>query len=174
MPPAERLRVFRHLADEGRAAVRPFVAPFRAGLLQLSPEARAAWALGLVWDLAVYEPDPWQADGSDTATPPERLIAPRAGRPVSPITGRPKGAGDCEDLAILLVSILQELDVVSRMDWLEQEEAAENHVSVEIRAPRGWLWADPSVEGAFVGEHPYAAARRMGFIHRAELGASRA
>lgn len=172
MPPAERLRVFRRLADEGRAIVRAWVAPYRAGLVQLSPEARAAWALGLVWDVAEYQPDPpgeW-----DTASPVGHSTWPHPGRPLSPVTGREKGAGDCEDLAILLVAVLQELDVVSRMDWLEQPDAEENHVSVEVRAPRGWLWADPSVEGAFVGEHPYAAARRMGFIHRAELGASRA
>lgn len=93
---------------------------------------------------------------------------------MSPVTGQPKGAGDCEDLAILLAAILAELRVPWRIDWLEQPGSAENHVSVEVRTADGWQWADPSVEGAEIGEHPYAAARRMGMVHRAELGAQRA
>lgn len=69
--------------------------------------------------------------------------------------------GMCADLGPLLSSVLCELNVPNRLQWIDQIGAAANHLTVQVRLdPDGWQYADPSILGARVGETPYEALER--------------
>lgn len=73
--------------------------------------------------------------------------------------------GDCDRLGTLLAGLCCLCGLISRVNWLEQPGQALDHVSVEIMLDGRWLWAEPSVPGAVLGEDPYAAVRRLGAWH---------
>lgn len=70
--------------------------------------------------------------------------------------------GDCEDLTPLLAAIATNLGIPWHIEWIDQPEQALNHVALKLRVDGAWLWADPSVCGARLGEDPYAAIERLG------------
>ncbi len=74
--------------------------------------------------------------------------------------------GDCEDLSALLMAVLYLLGFESRIVWIDQPGQAYNHVSLQVRLSDQWVWAEPSLEGAYLGEHPYAAMRRLDAFHK--------
>jgi hypothetical protein len=45
--------------------------------------------------------------------------------------------------------------------WLAQPRAPLDHVAAHADHGAGAQWAEPSVEGARLGEHPYDAAARL-------------
>lgn len=75
-----------------------------------------------------------------------------------------RGGGDCEERAMLLVALCSADGIGGELAWLTQEGAPLDHVSALV-----WLggdaavWADATVPGARLGEHPRAAARRTGY-----------
>lgn len=70
--------------------------------------------------------------------------------------------GDCEDLTPLLAAILAALGIASEVVWLSQPDRTLNHVVLQVAIDGEWLWADPSVCGARLGEDPYDAIERLG------------
>lgn len=86
--------------------------------------------------------------------------------------------GMCADLSALLSSVLCELGVYNRLQWIDQIGAKANHLTVQVwidddRFPStadendtGWQYADPSIPHARVGETPYEALERGNFWDR--------
>ena len=71
--------------------------------------------------------------------------------------------GDCEDRAALFAALMRVRGATVRLVWLGDERAPEDHVTVELWDGSAWLWADPTVPGARIGEEPHAAAARTGY-----------
>jgi transglutaminase-like putative cysteine protease len=78
--------------------------------------------------------------------------------------------GDCEDLVVALVALMLAAGLDARVVWQEQSGAPLNHVTAQVRlpTPKGpeWVWADPTVKGARLGEEPHDAAARLGQFHK--------
>lgn len=74
------------------------------------------------------------------------------------------GGGDCKALSVLLVALLTALGYPARASWLDEPENAVDHVAVLVRLKPNsqFVWADPSIEGARLGENPHDAAFRLG------------
>lgn len=70
--------------------------------------------------------------------------------------------GDCEDRAILFSALAAANGYRVQIVWDEQAGAPEDHVTCRLMLGGKWLWADPTVVGARIGEHPQDAARRTG------------
>ena len=94
--------------------------------------------------LLPYKPDP---AGVDVVCPPERTMAE---------------GGDCEDRALLFAAVAKAKGASVQIVWVEQSGAPQDHVSVKIERNGAWLWADPTVVGARIGEAPADAAARTG------------
>lgn len=80
--------------------------------------------------------------------------------------------GDCEDLAVVLVALLLAAGLQARVKWQDQPGQALNHVTVLVMLPEGvptWVWADPTVRGAQLGEEPHAAAQRLNQLDKLGL-----
>lgn len=79
--------------------------------------------------------------------------------------------GNCEDLSTALVALLMRLGITARAVWIPQPDRDLNHVAVQVQvSPSEWLWADPSIAGAKLGEDPYSALRRLSpNMHPADL-----
>jgi transglutaminase-like putative cysteine protease len=69
--------------------------------------------------------------------------------------------GDCEDWAVLAAALASLLDVPWKLRWLRQPGSAWDHVTLELQPGDTWEWAEPSIAGAQLGEHPYTAAARL-------------
>lgn len=76
------------------------------------------------------------------------------------------GIGDCDDAAGTLGALLRVIGVPVR--WGVLGAGAELHVCPLAALAGRWHWLEPTVPGARLGEHPYAAAARTGYT-RAEL-----
>lgn len=79
-----------------------------------------------------------------------------------------RDGGDCEERSVYLVArvtaraALTRAGVRAELGWIPQEWAPLDHVTARVYIPgRAWLWADATVPGAAVGEHPWTAARRL-------------
>lgn len=77
--------------------------------------------------------------------------------------------GDCKAVSVVFCAAMAALKVPCRVVWVDQPAASLNHVSAVVWLDGRWQWADASVRGAWVGEPPYAAARRLGASDRSEL-----
>lgn len=82
--------------------------------------------------------------------------------------------GDCEDLVALLIAICMVAGLQAEPRWLDQPGSPLNHITSVVLVDDKWLWADPTVVGARLGEHPYAAFNRTSSWHKiasaSELG----
>lgn len=90
--------------------------------------------------------------------------------------------GDCEDMATLFVAMCACVGISARLAWLEQPSARLNHVTAQVFLPKAsgllsrgpaspqWLWAEPTISSAKIGQHPYDAARFHGTSERRKLG----
>jgi len=86
--------------------------------------------------------------------------------------------GDCEDMAVLFVAMAACVDIQAKLIWLEQPKARLNHVTTKVLVndPGGlfrkssgdsqWMWAEPTIRKAKVGQHPYDAAKWHGSANR--------
>jgi transglutaminase-like putative cysteine protease len=74
-----------------------------------------------------------------------------------------RNGGDCEDLATLFVALAFANRWAARIAWINQPGQPLNHVTAQIQPKQGgpWVWAEPSLLGARLGEHPYVAASRL-------------
>lgn len=174
-PPALREAMLSILADEGIPVVAPLAARVRAEAWREAPgegpfEASARLAqklLDAVHDLVEYRPDPVDGLVDFFSRVPE-TIRPRRGTPRSRLTGRTQGLGDCEDMSVLATSLLRAVGLRARPVWLSQPGAFQNHVALEVFLPTAShpsglpVWAEATIEGARVGEHPYTVVERVG------------
>ncbi len=76
--------------------------------------------------------------------------------------------GDCEDMGVMLAAINGLLGLKSRLVWIYQPGHSLNHLSTQLNVNGEWIWEDPSIRGAKLFEHPYAALQRLGTT-RADL-----
>jgi transglutaminase-like putative cysteine protease len=79
--------------------------------------------------------------------------------------------GDCEDLSVLLVSLARCVGLKARVKWLDQPGYRLNHVSALMVIDGREQWAEASVSGARLGEHPWDAASRVKQTDRLGLDA---
>lgn len=70
--------------------------------------------------------------------------------------------GDCEERAVWLAAALAAARIPAELVWLSQPGQEADHVTVRAHLDGRWLWADPTVPGARLGEHPQDAADRVG------------
>ena len=70
--------------------------------------------------------------------------------------------GECKALSTTLVALYRALGLRPRVVWVDQPGAPLNHVTAKVWIDGGWLWAEPSVRGAMLGESPYDALARAG------------
>lgn len=150
-PPASRVKALEQLADQGATLdqVKALAAGFTGDArLRAEQVLAAAQALG------------WHAD------PP--------GEWFQPVLATLAVGGDCEDLAAALVALARAAGLRARIAWLDQPEYPQNHVTAQISfdpmsvpgSQATWLWAEPSVDGAALGEDPYVAANARSALVR--------
>jgi hypothetical protein len=111
-----------------------------------APRAIAAEALRAVQSLPVV------------ADPPGREV-------FQPVAATLQIGGDCEDHSAALVTVLELNGIPTRLVWMTLEpEFPLNHISAQISLDGGitWQWAEPSVIGAQIGQHPLQAAEMLG------------
>jgi hypothetical protein len=133
-------------------------------------------------DLMVYSPDPKDPvtgeqleEFADIET---LMFSGRFPDQVSPVTGKPKGDGDCEDMAEVFVALVRATGREAFVRWLDQPGLPQNHVAAAVCpsaqggamfAPGGCWWAEATLPGAAIGEDPYDALRRLGPAHRGRV-----
>lgn len=76
--------------------------------------------------------------------------------------------GDCEELAALVVALARVVGIPGEVRWMDQPNHPLNHVTALLYVNGQWVWAEASVVGAQLGEHPQAAATRL--AQRSRLG----
>ena len=78
------------------------------------------------------------------------------------------GIGDCDCSARAYLALARAAGLQAGLATLGDPPT---HVAPVVRVddPEGWAWAETSVRGAQLGEHPIAAARRLGVKVRPEL-----
>jgi hypothetical protein len=187
IPPEERKSILNAMArDASRSEAVESLARFVVDTLRRqgrwTPESIAQGIIEVVPMVVEYHPD--EQSHLDFYQPVALTIRPHAGNPVSPLTGRPKGRGDCEDMAVVFAAIALAVPHVGgpqmggEVEWMPQDGLPQNHVTSIATAPAsiyanqltqaastlpsGWAWAETTIPGARIGEHPYAALARVG------------
>lgn len=139
--PEQKVRALGQLASDW--AMRPVVRSMAAG--------RSIELLLSAVQLLPYVDDP---TSSDIVCDPSEVIA--------------KG-GDCDDRAVLFAALAKVAGYRAVIVWQSQDGAPQDHVTVKVWRDGAWLWADPTVPGARIGEEPHAAVDRLG-RHAERLG----
>jgi hypothetical protein len=85
----------------------------------------------------------------------------------APITLR-RAVGDCDCHARLVFALLLAGGLRPRLAFLHRD-GGPIHVLVQVHHAGAWVWLETTVKGARFGEHPVAAARRLGVI-RSDVG----
>jgi len=181
-PVAFREALFDAMADEGVPIVRPIAQRISSMVWQAHCAANGGrcmrsdlqfqqeLAQSLLWavhDLTEYKPDPVRGMTDFVSRVGETIRARRkTGRSV--LTGYMRGIGDCEDMSILYVSLARALGFRANTLWVQQDGAFQNHVAAVIYvptviAPSGApMWAETTIDGARLGEHPWVVVERLG------------
>jgi hypothetical protein len=76
------------------------------------------------------------------------------------------GAGDCDCSARALLALYRAAGLQAGLATLGKPPT---HVAPVVKLAGAWTWAETSLRGAMLGEHPIAAARRLGVSVRPEL-----
>jgi hypothetical protein len=106
------------------------------------PTRRASMALAFVQHL------PWRNEGT-------KEVYQSAVRSL-------KTGGNCHDLSVVLVALLYAMGQTdARITWVKQDGAPLEHVTVQVRTPKGWCYTETTIPGAQLCEDPYAAERRL-------------
>lgn len=131
------------------------------------------WLMERVHDFVDYTPD---FEGREIFQPVQSTVWNGQGRTISPITGRRKGADDCEGLAAVVVSWAIALGIRAGNVWNDQPGAAQNHVLGEACSggtyPVDWTGCIPietTIPGAFPGESTAQAINRIGPVYRSRI-----
>jgi transglutaminase-like putative cysteine protease len=153
--PSVRLAWLEELADRGALdpEIRAFAARAHDTLAELratDPAARMLTAVHSLVTIGHYELWP---DACDLYQTPRTTF----------LTLR----GDCKAWSSLFVAMCRATGVRARCEWLPQPGEDWDHVSAVVLTATGWQWAEPSIAGARIGEHPYAAAKRLRTGHTA-------
>jgi len=69
--------------------------------------------------------------------------------------------GDCEELASLVVALARVVGIPGEVKWMDQPNHPLNHVTAILFLGGQWMFAEASVIGAQLGEHPQTAATRL-------------
>lgn len=109
--------------------------------------------------LVEYEHDPDHREEYNRA---ETSLVPARGAAMSPLTGKPKGKGDCEDMAVLFVAMARSLGMSSSVVWVSQPDEPASHVAASLAVDGASEWVETTIPGARIGEAPYIAAARLG------------
>lgn len=182
--PDDRKGILQEMAEEGAHApkvqwvTRGVIAGLARSLGRTpTPVEIAQGLLDALYALVEYRSDP--ASDEDFYQPVCLTLRPVPGNPISPLTGLPKGAGDCEDTSVLFAALALAVPLVSgipmsaNVQWLDQPGDPQNHVAASVTLPTGALWVETTLPGARVGEHPYDALRRLGNVHAQRLTGTR-
>lgn len=73
------------------------------------------------------------------------------------------GAGDCDDSARLLAALSIASGIPARVVLVKNSQGEESHVAAQVYVNGGWSWAETTFPALF-GEHPRAAAERLGLL----------
>lgn len=147
----------------------------RLGRVPTSQEV-AQGLLDALYELVEYQGDP--AGDLDYYQSSLITLRPVPGNPVSALTRRPKGSGDCEDTSVLFSALANAVPLVcglpmhGTVQWLDQPGDPQNHVAAKVFAeglPSDGAWVETTLPSARIGEHPYEALRRLGNAHAARL-----
>lgn len=76
------------------------------------------------------------------------------------------GTGDCDCSARALLALYRAAGLQAGLATLGDPPT---HVAPVVKLGGAWTWAETSLRGAMLGEHPIAAARRLGVSVRPEL-----
>jgi hypothetical protein len=152
MPPGKRLELLNALADE--SVTDPEVQTLSAKLWELAGRDQTRYA-----QLALYAAQqlPYVAD------PPGTDVFCNAGRTI--VRG-----GDCDKKVVVLLALARSRGVQGRPVWMLQPWSNMDHVSAELKTAGRLEWADATLPGAALGEHPYLALMRLGTPNADKLG----
>jgi transglutaminase-like putative cysteine protease len=80
------------------------------------------------------------------------------------------GAGDCDDSARALMALALALGLRARLETLPPLSSGRTpkHVAAQLFVDGAWRWAETTIAGE-LGEHPVAAARRLGVVTRGDI-----
>ena len=175
-PSEDREEMLNALADEGantktirniaRSAIGKLAVELKREPTDLELSQRL---LDTVHQLVQYGDDP--ADGEQYSRVVTTLM-PVDGMEISPITGLPKGRGDCDDMAVLFSSMCRAAAMHSDVIWVDQRGAAFNHIAAVMCASSGdrCYWVETTLPGARVGETTQAALERLRTRGRKDIG----
>jgi transglutaminase-like putative cysteine protease len=174
-PATEREEILNALADEG-AQTKTVRTMARWTLEQLTLRLRRAPSdlefaqalLDTIHALVEYGDDPEPVEQYSRAV---TSLMPVEGMPVSPITGKPKGRGDCDDLAVLFSALARAAGLNSDVIWVDQPGADYNHVAAVLCQGRGeqCYWVETTIPGAKVGETTAEVMRRLRVTGRKDI-----
>lgn len=79
--------------------------------------------------------------------------------------------GDCDDTARALMALLRSLGFEAGVQTLPELATGKTpkHVAAQVKHDGRWQWLETTIKGE-MGEHPMAAARRLGITTRSDLG----
>ena len=83
------------------------------------------------------------------------------------------GIGDCDDTARALMALLRSLGFEAGVQTLPEAQTGRVplHVAAQVKHNGRWQWLETTIK-AEPGEHPMAAARRLGINTRPDLAAA--
>lgn len=185
--PEDRKVILNEMAWEGSHSpvVRAFVARAFESLPANPSDAQVFQRLlDAVFECVEYRPD--RFSDRDFYQFVSMTLRPVPGASISPLTGKPKGRGDCEDSSVLYAAFVWAAGAMlgrpyrGVVDWLSQPGKPQNHVpamacptvtaitDTEGNLASGCLWAETTLPGARIGEHPYEALARLGGAEKIE------
>ena len=185
-PVAFREALFDAMAEEGVPIVKPLADRLRSLVWQehctgagnrcdrTDLQFQQKLAQSILWgvhDLVEYKPDPVRGMQDFVSRVGETLRSRRK-TPRSELTGYLRGQGDCEDMSILFVALARALGFRANTMWIQQDGAFQNHVAATVYIPtviapsRAPMWAETTIDGARLGEHPWVVVERLGHTPR--------
>ena len=175
-PREDREELLNALADEGCEAVtirklsRHAVTQTALKLGRAPTDLELAQAmLNLVHDLVQYGEDSSEREQYTRAVV---SLMPVEGMAVSPVTGKPKGRGDCDDMAILFSALARCAGLHADVIWVDQPGAPFNHVAAVACTgdAKRCYWVETTLPGAKVGETTAEAIQRLRATGRKDFG----
>lgn len=174
-PSADREEILNELANEGAVAreVRRFarwaVAKLTLELQREPTDLEISQALlDLEHQLVKYADDPVDHEEYSRAV---TTLRPVEGNPLSPVTGAPKGRGDCDDMAVLFAALCRAAGIKASVVWVDQRGADYNHIAAVacFDGEDACHWVETTIPGARVGETTSQVLRRVRVEGRADL-----
>lgn len=92
---------------------------------------------------------------------PTRPDPPGGGNTVCDARSTELLGGRCVVRSIYLAGLYGVWGYPVELVWLPQPRWPLDHVTVRVLCQGAWWWADPTIPGARLGEHPWDAARGM-------------